>query len=111
LLSPIRVAATSAAATNKLLQAANVELPAPGRWDVRVQYTIPNSDAEAIHGDAVRFTMEAAPPLPRWLSVWPWFTWPVLAVLLFAMHRKLVAGRALLAPLKNMSYAEHIPRQ
>ena len=25
----------------------------------------------------VAFTMDAAPPLPRWLSVWPWFTWPI----------------------------------
>ena len=37
--------------------------------------------------------MEAAPPLPRWLSVWPWFTWPIVAVLLFAIHRTLVTRR------------------
>jgi hypothetical protein len=86
--------ATAAAATNKLLQAALVELPVPGSWDVCVQCTISQADADARRLTEVRFTMEASPPLPRWLLVWPWFAWPMAAVLVFALHRTLVARRA-----------------
>ena len=80
----IHAAATTAAATNKLLRAALVELPDPGWWDVEI-------DCIAEHGPAqVRFTMEAGRQLPRWLAVWPWFGWPVGVVLLFGVHRLLV---------------------
>ena len=88
-LPPIHAAATTAAATNKLLQAALVDLPAPGPWQVRVE-CIPATNQKPI---VTAFTIEAAPPLPRWLSVWPWFTWPFAAVLIFAVHRTLVARR------------------
>jgi hypothetical protein len=86
---PIRAVATADAATNKLLRAAVVELPAPGQWNVHVECTTASQSTPI----AVAFAMEAAPPLPRWLSVWPWFTWPIVAVLLFAIHRRLVARR------------------
>jgi hypothetical protein len=85
--APLRAIATTDAATNKLLRAAQVELPASGRWDVRVDCTTAHDQSPL----AVEFTMDAAPPLPRWLSVWPWFSWPIVAVLLFAIHRALVA--------------------
>jgi hypothetical protein len=88
-LPPIRAAATTADATNKLLRAALVDLPASGSWDIRVECTIAHEPAPI----AVAFTVEAAPPLPRWLSVWPWFTWPLVAAPLLAIHRMLVARR------------------
>ena len=90
-LPPLRAAATTADATNKLLRAALVDLPAAGRWDVRVECMTADDQAPV----DVAFTMEAAPLLPRWLSVWPWFTWPLVAVLLFAIHRTLVTRRQL----------------
>ena len=80
----LRTTATSAAATNKLLRAALLDLPTPGTWDAEIAIT-------ADHGPAnVHFAIEAGPPLPRWLTVWPWFTWPVGAVFLFSLHRHLV---------------------
>lgn len=85
----LRAAATTAAATNKLLRAALFELPTPGRWDVRVECATTRNRSPV----AVEFAMEAGPPLPQWLSVWPWFSWPILAVLLFVVHRRLVAQR------------------
>lgn len=88
-LPPIRAAATTEAATNKLLRAALVELPAPGRWDVRVECTTARDQAPI----DVSFAMDCLRPLPRWLSVWPWFTWPIVAVMFFAIHRMLVARR------------------
>lgn len=87
LTATMHALATPAAATNKLLQAALVELPSPGTWDVEVECTTDNSR------QTVRFTMEAGTPLPRWLTVWPWFTWPFAAVLLFGVHRALVASQ------------------
>jgi hypothetical protein len=80
----IHVTATNAAATNKLLRAALLDLLTPGIWDTEIAIS-------ADHGPAkVRFAIEASPPFPRWLTVWPWFTWPVGAVFFFCLHRHLV---------------------
>ncbi len=86
---PIRAIATAGAATNKLLRAAIVELPAAGLWHIRVECATP----QTLEPIAAAFDVVAAPPLPRWLTVWPWFTWPLAAVALFAIHRTLVAQR------------------
>jgi hypothetical protein len=76
--------ATTEAATNKLLRAAEFQLPEPGWWEVSVA-------VEGPHGPAVvRFEIQADEPPPRWLDLWPWFSWPALAVVLFAIHRALV---------------------
>ena len=75
--------ANTEAATNKLFRAAEFRLPEPGWWDVEVV-------VEGPHGPArVRFGVEADEPLPRWQELWPWFGWPVLAVVLFGLHRVL----------------------
>jgi hypothetical protein len=76
--------ATTEAATNKLLRASEFQLPEPGWWDVSVV-------VEGPHGPAVvRFGIQADEPPPRWLDLWPWFSWPALAVALFGAHRVLV---------------------
>jgi hypothetical protein len=85
--SPNRILATHDAATNKLFQAALIEIPTPGQWNVRIECT-PAPNRAMIE---VAFVMEAAPPLPRWLSVWPWFGWPLIPIALFVLHRGLVA--------------------
>jgi hypothetical protein len=75
------VPATTAAATNKLLRSALFELPGPGRWMVDV-------DIAGAPGNAhVRFELEAADRLPRWLALWPWLSWPALVVLLYGIHQ------------------------
>lgn len=86
---PLRAIATADAATNKLLRAALLELPSAGEWQFRVECTVPPADSLV----AATFTASVAEPLPRWLTVWPWFTWPLAAVALFAVHRTLVARR------------------
>lgn len=79
--------ATTEAATNRLFHAAVFELPEPGGWDVGVA-------VEGPHGPALlRFWVEAEGPLPRWLELWPWFTWPALVVALFCLHQALVQRR------------------
>jgi hypothetical protein len=95
--------ATQEVATNKLLQAAQFELPAPGLWELEVR-------VEGSQGSAVlACEVEAAKRLPRWHSVWLWFTWPALAIALFAFHRVLVrrhlakAGPLPLTPISSPS--------
>ncbi len=76
--------ATAAAATNKLLRAAQFELPAPGQWELEVQVEGPHGPA-AIGGE-----VEAAAALPRWRALWLWIGWPAVAVALFVIHQVLV---------------------
>jgi hypothetical protein len=79
--------ATAEAATNKLFRAAAFQLPHPGWWDVDVA-------VEGPHGPAhVGFEIEADEPPPRWLDLWPWFSWPAVAVALFCVHQLLARRR------------------
>jgi hypothetical protein len=87
-----RYSATTDAATNKLFQSATFELPAPGSWNFEI-------DVEGAHGAAkVSFDVEAADRLPRWLSLWPWFSWPFVAVLLFAVHQAFAVNQTRFRP-------------
>jgi len=80
--------ATTEAATNKLLHATQFELPDAGRWDMEVQ-------VEGLHGPAViGCELEAVKPLPRWLELWPWISWPALAIVLFGIHQGLARRRS-----------------
>jgi hypothetical protein len=84
LVLTIRRAATSDAATNKLLKAAVFELPEPGRWEVEVAI---ERGQRAAH---VRFKLEAAGRAPQWPVIWPWIGWPAPVILLFSIHQLLV---------------------
>jgi hypothetical protein len=85
---PIRHAATTDAATNKLLKAAVFELPRPGRWAVEVM--IDGGQGAA----PVYFELEAAGRAPRWPAIWPWIAWPAPVILLFSIHQLLVWRKA-----------------
>jgi hypothetical protein len=76
--------ATTEAATNKLFYAAIFDLPEPGWYAVEVSIAGPQGEAR------VQFDLEAVEPLPPYLAMWPWFGWPVLAILLFSIHQVLV---------------------
>jgi hypothetical protein len=80
--------ATKEAATNKLFRAAVFELPVAGKWDVHVDVDAPPGTA------GVEFRIEAAEPPPRWLELWPWYTWPVVAIAIFGVHQTLARRRA-----------------
>jgi hypothetical protein len=77
----IRRPATTQAATNKLFHAAQFDLPDPGRWNIAV------SVDDGRQTEQVQFAVEAAEPLPPWQTLWPWFTWPALVIVLFALRR------------------------
>src|SRR5437588_3181240 len=73
--------ATREAATNKLLHAAQFDLPEPGLWHLEVQ-------VEGVHGLAtIDGDLEAAAPLPRWRELWLWISWPALAIALYGIHQ------------------------
>jgi hypothetical protein len=80
--------ATTEAATNKLYYAATFDLPEPGWYSLEVCIDGPLGQAQ------VHFELEAAEPLPPWLTMSPWVGWPVLAILLFGIHQLLVRWRS-----------------
>lgn len=86
--------ATGEAATNKLLHAAQFELPEPGRWQLQVQ-------VEGVQGPAVLDgELEAAAPLPPWRELWPWIGWPALAIALFGIHQVLARRSSTRKPVR-----------
>jgi hypothetical protein len=70
--------ASHATATNKLLQAAQFDLPHAGRWICTVK--VPSGGENF----PIRFELNADDALPTWRSLWPWFSWPFLAIGWFA---------------------------
>jgi hypothetical protein len=80
--------ATTQAATNKLYYAANFDLPEPGLYSV-------NLSIDGVLGKVqTGFEVEAAQPLPSWLTMLPWIGWPVFAIVLFGVHEHLVRHRS-----------------
>jgi hypothetical protein len=78
----IRLTATSAAASNKLFQAANFNLPHAGWWAFKVVVRHPTNTVD------LHFELEAGDSLPTWRSLWLWFCWPFFVVAVFALiHR------------------------
>jgi hypothetical protein len=79
--STLEYPATSEAATNKLLRAAQFELPEAGRWTMEVQ--VDGLREPVVLG----CELEAAEPAPRGLEMWPWICWPALVIALFGIHQ------------------------
>jgi hypothetical protein len=74
--------ATRQAATNKLLHAAQFEVPLAGQWHLEVR--VEGSQGVAVVG----CELEAAGPAPRWLEMWPWICWPALVIALYAFGKR-----------------------
>ena len=73
--------ATRAAATNKLLYAASLDLPEPGDWTLAVRVRSPEGEG------AVSCGLDVADALPRAVVFWPYLVMPVIAIALFAVHQ------------------------
>ena len=76
--------ATSAAATNKLLRAARLEISEPGPW--RVEILMPSASA----GPPIGFEMDVAAAPAAIPDLALWIGWPLAAIVLFAIHQWLV---------------------
>jgi hypothetical protein len=73
--------ATTEAATNKLLHAAQLNLPEAGAW--RIEVIVEGAQQEA----ALRFDVVVAQEPPPWLDMSLWIGWPLLAIGVFAFHQ------------------------
>ncbi len=82
-----RYAATSAAATNKLLQAALCEIPRSGTWTIGVELSGDSGGREC------QFDVNVAEPLPRWVEFIFWIGLPLVPITLFTA-RETIRGRA-----------------
>ena len=78
------VLATTAAATNKLFRAIQLELNEPGRWRVEIVVGHPERSIR------IETDLEIGPPLPSWIDLGMWIGWPAVAIALFAIHQCLV---------------------
>lgn len=73
----LEATATRAQATNKLLQAAQLEIPAAGTWTAEVRV-----------GEAVlSLPLEVAPAPPPWQAYWAYLVAPFIALTVFALHQ------------------------
>jgi hypothetical protein len=79
--------ATTAAATNKLFRAIQLELSEPGLWHVEVVVDAAERSAR------IDTELEVGSPLPSWIDLGMWIGWPGVAILLFAIHVCLVVNR------------------
>ncbi len=86
---PMRLAAATEAATNKLFRAAIFDLPEAGQWEVEVAIEGGQGSAQ------VRFDVAAARRLPQWPAMWPWIGWPLVVVVFFSIHQFLIWRKAL----------------
>jgi hypothetical protein len=75
---PIEARATHDAASNKLLYAAIVAIPAPGVWTLRATVR-EGTDTADVAGE-----IAVAPRAPRFETLWPYLAGPPVVVLLFA---------------------------
>jgi hypothetical protein len=90
----LTAAATAAAATNKLLYAALIDVPAPGRWRLSARVRSGESDV------TVAGEVDVAPALaPAW-AFWPYLMLPGVVIALFAVNQWLKAGRRRRPPFR-----------
>jgi len=75
--------ATHQQATNKLLQAATVKMPAAGRWVLRVEVRRGRDEA------TLTTEVRVGPPAPRLAAIWPYLLLPPFAIAVFALHQAL----------------------
>jgi hypothetical protein len=80
---PLLGRATHEQAANKLLQAAVVNVPAAGRWRVRVEVRRGPDEG------TVATELRVAPPRPRLAAIWPYLLAPPFAIAVFALHQAL----------------------
>jgi hypothetical protein len=76
--------ATTEAATNKLLRAAQLDFSESGQW--RVELAVDGLE----RGPPIGFDVNVAEALPPWVQTSFWIGWPVAAIGFFVMHQFLI---------------------
>lgn len=83
----VHTTATRTNATNRMLYAALLTLPALGEWSFTAGMT------RAGHAETISFSIPVAPALPPWQTYWPWFSVPMIGIWLFVAHQAIVWQR------------------
>jgi len=76
---PFVVVARGDAATNTLLRCASVSMERAGTWRVEVE----------VRQEVFAFEMDVAKAAAPWIELGPWIFWPVAAIGVFMLYRKL----------------------
>lgn len=76
--------ASDESAANRLFRSAIFRVPSAGRWKANIVVG---------DGQRVGFEFEVYEAQPGWLSLLPWIGWPVLAILGYGAHLRLVRRR------------------
>jgi hypothetical protein len=79
--------ATHAAAANKLLYAAGIAIPSPGRWSISAQARAADRVGTA------SCEIEVGPPAPPAVVFWPYLALPFVVIALFVLQQWLKATR------------------
>jgi hypothetical protein len=79
--------ATHGQAKNKLLQAATIDVPAPGWWSLQV------SVRRGREGEVLSTKLFVMPATPRLATIWPLLILPPFAIGLFTLHHALRRSR------------------
>lgn len=82
--------ATSNAATNKLLCAAELNLPTPGHCRIEVS-------VKGLGSGPIGLDVDVEEGLPPWVETLIWMGWPLVAIALFAIHQSLVCRKRCLS--------------
>jgi len=78
--------ATNNAATNKLLCAAELNLPTPGHCRIEVS-------VKGLSSEPIGFDVDVEEGLPPWVETLIWMGWPLVAIAVFAIHQSLVCRK------------------
>jgi hypothetical protein len=81
--SRLLTVATRRHATNKLLQAARLDIPDPGWWELTVIVSRGGEDA------ILATKLQVGPAMNRVAVIWPFLLFPPIAIGLFAVHQML----------------------
>jgi hypothetical protein len=76
----LRRTASAEQATNKLLRAAQFDIPEAGSWQIAVELDSPRGSG------TVAFPVEVGTATPRWWELWGWIVWPAVPVAVFLLH-------------------------
>lgn len=76
-MKTLETPATREAATNKLMEAALLDLPQPGMWSIEVFV--------ADQQEPLQFELTVEEPPPAWRELILWICWPFAAIALFVL--------------------------
>ena len=79
----VKIRATHEQATNKLLQAATLDMSVPGPWRLNI-YVLRGQETADFAA-----VIQVEPATPRLAAIWPYLLLPPISIVIFVLHQKL----------------------